>query len=146
MLWKRVTVRDQERILVAKNGRFSAILTPGSHRVSAWPGVSVSFDKFDTRDLVFHSRWSNYLVKERPDVIERHFAVVRTNEMQIAMIYADGKLFKVLTPAKCVLFWRGSVNITAEVVTVIAELATESDEPPSEFDEFVDQLVGCEAD
>jgi regulator of protease activity HflC (stomatin/prohibitin superfamily) len=109
--------------LVAKNGRFDAILTPGTYRVFAVPGVSVEVEKFNVRDLVFTSAWTDYLVKERRDVVERHFTLVETNDVQVAMVYADRKLYKVLTPAKRVLFWRGPVDVTAEVVDVIAEPA-----------------------
>ncbi|HEX4750634.1 MAG TPA: slipin family protein [Bryobacteraceae bacterium] len=123
MLWKRIVVGDQERVLVAKNGRFDAILTPGAYRVFAAPGVSLEVEKFNVRDLVFHSAWTDYLVKERPEVVERHFMLVETNDVQVAMVYADGKLYKVLTPAKRVLFWRGPVEVTAEVVDVVAEPA-----------------------
>ncbi len=35
------------------------------------------------------------------------------------MIYVDGSLFKVMLPAKRLLFWRGAAQITAEVVNVI---------------------------
>lgn len=121
MLWKRIVVGDQERVLVAKNRRFDRILTPGTYRVFTAPGVSLCVEKFNVRDLVFQSTWTDYLVKERPDVTERHFTLVETSDVQVAMVYADGKLYKVLTPAKRVLFWRGPVEITAEVVDVVAE-------------------------
>lgn len=121
MFWKRIVVGDQERVLVIKNGRFVGILMPGTHRVFTGPGVSLQLEKFNVRDLVFQSTWTDYLVKERPDVTERHFTLVETNDVQVGMVYADGKLYKVLTPAKRVLFWRGLVEVTAEIVDVIAE-------------------------
>lgn len=121
MLWKRITVGDQERVLVAKDGRFDSILTPGTYRVFTAPGVRLEFEKFNVRDLVFRSTWTDYLVKERADVAERHFTLVETNDVQVALVYADQKLFQVLPPAKRVLFWRGLVEVTAEIVDVIAE-------------------------
>ncbi len=121
MLWKRIVVGDQERVLVAKNGRFEAILTPGIYRVFTAPGVRLEVEKFNVCDRAFRSTWTDYLVKERPDVTERHFTLVETNDVQVAMVYADGKLLQVLPPARRVLFWRGLVEVTAEVVDVIAE-------------------------
>jgi len=122
MFWKQIAVGEYERALVAKNGRFHAILTPGRHRVFTWPGVYVEVEKFDTRDLVFRSLWANYLVRRRPEVVERHFTVVRTTDVQVAMVYAEGQIVAVLTPGKRTLFWRGVARITADIVNVLSEL------------------------
>lgn len=127
MLWKRIAVSDHERIVVARNNRFEAILTPGMHRLFTVPGTLLQVEKFKLRDLIFQSRWNSYLMAERPDVVRQHFVVVATNEHQIAMVYADGALFKVLTPAKKALFWRGTVKVTAEIVKVIGATEIPSD-------------------
>jgi hypothetical protein len=122
MLWKRIAVRDHERVLVAKNDKFHAILAPGNHYVFAAPGVRVEIERFDVRDLGFRSAWAEYLYRERRDVFSRHFECVETSDVQVAMIYADGKLFNVLPPGERCLMWRGVAQITAEVVDVMSEL------------------------
>jgi hypothetical protein len=119
MLWKEIIVGDQERALIIKNGRFGGILAPGEYRFAALPGVSLNVETHDVRDLVFQSAWADYLAKERPDVAERHFTRVETNDFQVAMIYVDGMLFEVMLPAKRRLFWRVAAKVTAEVVKVI---------------------------
>ena len=119
MLWKRIIVGDQERALVTKNGRFGGILMPGEYRLFVMPNVSLDVEKFNMRDLVFQSTWADYLAKERPEVADRYFTRVETNDLQVAMIFVDGSLFKVMLPAKRLLFWRGAAQITAEVVNVI---------------------------
>jgi regulator of protease activity HflC (stomatin/prohibitin superfamily) len=121
MLWKRILVGDQERALITKNGRFAGILAPGEYRLFVMPGVSLNVEKYNVRDLVFQSTWADYLAKERPEVADRHFTRIETNDLQVAMIYVDGKLYKVMLPAKRLLFWRGAVDVTAEVVNVIDE-------------------------
>ena len=120
MLWKRVTVGDQERILVTKNGRFGGILTPGVYNMFISPGVSLEMERHSVRDLVFQSAWAEYLVQERRELADRYFTRVETSDTQIAMVYVDGKLFKVMLPAKRMLFWRTPAEVTAEVVDVIA--------------------------
>jgi hypothetical protein len=121
MLWKRIIVGDQERALISKNGRFGGIFTPGEYRLFTTPGVSLDVEKYNVRELVFQSTWADYLAKERPDIAERHFTRVETNDLQVAMVYVDRKLFKVMLPAKRLLFWRGAAEVTAEVVNVIDE-------------------------
>ena len=131
MLWKRISVGDQERALITKNDRFGGILAPGEYRLFTMPGVSVKVEKFNVQDLVFHSTWADYLAKERPEIAERYFTRVETNDLQVAMIYVDGKLFKVMLPAKRMLFWRGAVEITAEVVNVIDDPQVDAQKLPA---------------
>jgi regulator of protease activity HflC (stomatin/prohibitin superfamily) len=131
MLWKRIIVGDQERALITKNGRFGGILMPGEYRLFTLPGVSLNVEKYNVRDLVFQSTWADYLALERPDVAERHFTRVETNDLQVAMIYVDRKLFKVMLPAKRMLFWRGAVDVTAEVVNVIDEPSVPAQKLPA---------------
>lgn len=121
MFWKRMIVADQERLLIAKNGRFQAIFTPGEYLIFVAPGVSLEVERHDVRDLVFQSMWADYLAKERPDIVARHFTLVETTDVQVGMVYVDSKLFQVLTPSKRVLFWRGRARVTAEMVEVIAD-------------------------
>lgn len=126
MLWKRIRVGDQERVLVARNGRFDRILPPGTYRVFSGLGsiagrVSLEIEKHGVRDPVFRSKWANYLAQKRPDVAQQHFTRVETNELEVAMVYVDGKLHSILMPGKCVLFWRSEARVTAEIVEVIAE-------------------------
>jgi hypothetical protein len=121
MLWRKIIVGDQERALIAKNDCFGGILAPGEYRLFTMPGESLSVEKFNVRDLVFKSDWADYMALERPEIADRHFTRVETNDLQVAMIYVDGNLFKVMLPAKRMLFWRGVVTVTAEVVNVIDE-------------------------
>lgn len=121
MLWKRIAVGDQERVLVAKNGRFKRIYLPGEYRVFVAPGVSLTVEKHNVRDVIFRSSWTDYLIQERPEIAERYFTRVETNDVQVAMVYVDRKLFTILTPAKHVLFWREPAQVTAEVIDVIAD-------------------------
>lgn len=122
MLWKRIVVRDHERSLVAKNGKFHKILTPGKHVVFSWPGVWLDLETFDVRDLVFRSAWKNRLLRERPDVVAEHFHVVRTNRVQVAMVYADDRLIQVMPPGRRMLFWRGYADVRAEIVDVFGDV------------------------
>lgn len=121
MLWKRIVLRDHECALVARNSRFHKILTHGEHRILTLPGMSLEVEQHNMLHLAFKSKWSNYLVSERPDLIERYFAVVETNEFQIATVYTNGELYKVITPARRMLFWRDAAEITVELVEVIAD-------------------------
>lgn len=119
MSWRQINLRSDERALIAMNGRFGGILTPGAYRLTAMPGVSLDVETFNIRQPLFESDWADYLADERPDVAKRYFISVETNDLQIAMVYVDRKLFNVMLPAKRLLFWRGVAEVTADVVTLI---------------------------
>jgi regulator of protease activity HflC (stomatin/prohibitin superfamily) len=120
MLWKRIVVGDQERVLITRNGRFGGILAPGEYRLFVAPGVSLETEKHNVRNAIFESAWTDFLVRERPELAAQYFIRVETNDVQVALVYLDNKLFTVLSPAKRVLFWRGMSEITSEIVDVIA--------------------------
>ena len=117
MRWKRVTVGDQERLLMARNGRFAAILRPGDYRFTALDKIDI--EKHDIRDLVFRSLWFSFLIENRPDVIKRHFVKIETSDTQVGLVYVNGNLYEVLTPAKRLLLWREAATVSAEMVDVI---------------------------
>ncbi len=119
MLWKKITVGDHERVLVTNDGRFHGILAAGDYRLSVPFGFSLEIEKHNVGDLVFRSGWADYLVEHQPELTERFFHRVETNDTQVALVYVDGELYTVLTPAKRMLFWREEVEITAELVEVI---------------------------
>jgi hypothetical protein len=133
MLWKRIIIGDQERAIISKNGRFGGIFTPGDYRLFVTPGVSFDVEKHNIRDLVFQSEWADYLAQERPEVAERHFTCFETNDLQVAMIYVDRQLFKVMLPAKRLLFWRGAADVTAEVVNIIEDPCYRAKAPKGTF-------------
>ncbi len=120
MLWKQISVDKHERILVARNDEFGGILTPGDYRLSIAGQMTLTLERHNVRDLVFESVWADYLVKHRPALVRRHFTQIQTNRLQVAMVYVNGNLFRVLVPSKRLLFWRGVASITAEVVKMIA--------------------------
>ena len=114
---KRILVGDQERALLIRNGRFERLLGPGEYWV--WTlGRTIQVEKHNVRELVFEGAWADYLAKERAEVAERYFTIVETGDSQVAVVYLDGKLARVIAPGKRVLFWRGPVAVTAQVIDV----------------------------
>jgi len=132
MLWKQVSVGRGERALIIKGGEFHSILMPGDHHVFCWPGVSFRVERHNLRDIVFHSKWANHVVKRRPDLVALHFEVIETNSVQVGIVYVSGQLFAVLPPDRRMVFWRGQADIKAELVAVVADTEIES--------QFIDDL------
>ena len=127
MFWRNIFVNAHERIITARNQCFGNILLPGKHRMFLWPGVSFDTETHDIRRPIFRSAWTKHLLKERPELVEEHFTKVETNRQQVAMVYADGRLLRVVHPAHRLLLWRGYADIRFEIIEVIPDADTETD-------------------
>ncbi len=127
MFWRNIFVNAHERIITAKNQRVADILSPGKHRVFLWPGMSFDAEAHDIRRLVFRSAWTAHLLEHRPELVEKHFIKIVTNRQQVAMVYADGTLLRVLHPARRLLLWRGYAEIRCELIQLIPDADTETD-------------------
>jgi regulator of protease activity HflC (stomatin/prohibitin superfamily) len=110
---RRVLVGDQERALVTRQGRFERILEPGTYWIY---GLGLAVEKFNiTLASEFASGWANFLVKERPELVSTYFKVVETGDAEVAAVSFDGKLARLVGPGRRVMFWRGPIEVTAEV-------------------------------
>jgi regulator of protease activity HflC (stomatin/prohibitin superfamily) len=110
---RRVLVGDNERVFVIRKGRFEDILAPGDYWVV---GFGVTFERHDVKELVLFSEWTDFLAKQRWELVSRYFTVVETTDSQVAVVYFDDKVSRIVGPAKRVLFWRGSVEVTYDLI------------------------------
>lgn len=115
LFFTRFYVADTDRLFVYKRGRLLTILGPGAHTLYHAPGALTS-ETHSVLTLQFAGPLADFLVKERPALAAGHFTVVETSDTQVAMVFIDGKLTRVVGPASRVLFWKGIRTVTAEVI------------------------------
>jgi len=100
-----VTVPENERALVLKDGRFKTILRPGKHtligRKSELEIVPFSLMKAD-----FVSDYEDALFRERADLANEHLLEVRTGPAEVAVIFRNGRLYGVQRPDGRAVFWQ----------------------------------------
>src|SRR5277367_2924721 len=101
-VFKRFLVGDRERVLLIRKGRFDRVLEPGEYWVF---GVGLKAEIFNVNELVFENAWVDYLLKEQAQLAARLFIVVETNDAQVAPVYLNGKLSRVLAPGKRAIYW-----------------------------------------
>jgi len=115
---RRILIGDNERVLAIRKRRFAGILGPGERWLF---GRKIELKTCNVRDLVFSDEWADYIANRLPEVAARYFTVVATSASQVAVVYLDGRLVRVIAPATRVLFWKGAVNVTFELIDVVAE-------------------------
>ena len=114
---RRILVGDNERVLLIRNKRFSKLLGPGEYWLFTL-GTELEVERFNIKDLVFQSPWANFLVNQKPELTARYFTLIETGDEQVAVVYLDGKLTRVLPPSSRLLYWRGDVSVTSERIDI----------------------------
>ncbi len=115
---RRMIVGDNGRMIVTRKGRFESILGPGEHLLF---GLGIEAERHDTRDPIADTEWTDFIVAQRPEIAEKQFIVVETGDTEVAVVYFDGKLARVIGPAQRVLYWRALIEVTFERIDVAAE-------------------------
>lgn len=116
---RRILIGDNERVLITRKRRFAEILEPGERWMFTL-GQGMELVRLNVRDLVYSGEWTDHIANSRPDVAARFFTVVETGDAQVAIVYLDGRLARVIAPSNRVLFWEGPVNVTFERIDVRA--------------------------
>jgi len=120
MLFRRILVGDNERVLVIRKRRFSTILAPGEYRIFTL-GRGVEFERHNTKELILCSDYADTIARRFPDLAALHFTVIETGESQVAVVYLDGRLSRVIPPATRVLYFKGAIEVAFTLIDILAE-------------------------
>jgi regulator of protease activity HflC (stomatin/prohibitin superfamily) len=139
-IFKRIQVGDNERVLVFRYNRFIEILGPGEYWRFALPG-SLRLERYLVSNPVFSGDTADYLVKHQPALAAEHFVVVETSDREFALVFLDGKLFRVAGAGSRVLFWKGHRTVTVEVVNASDTPEVDRDRIPALLELGKDSLA-----
>ena len=67
-------------------------------------------------EYVLVSEWTDFLVRERWALVSRYFTPVETGDSEVAVVYFDDKVSRVVGPGQRVLFWKGPVEVTYDLI------------------------------
>ncbi|WP_417210128.1 slipin family protein [Antarctobacter sp.] len=107
----RITLSENERMLVLVRGRFDALLGPGEHRVRR---AKSTRETHNIDRLRFSSAFDRALFRSRPDLTVGHLTEVRTATGEIAVVSRDGRPIEVLFPEDRAVWWTDAGPFTVE--------------------------------
>ena len=119
-MFRRILVGDNERVFVIRKRRFAGILAPGEYFMFTF-GRGMEFERYNVKQLILASEWNDTIVRQFPELAARYFTVIETGEAQIALVYIDGRLSRVLPPGTRALYFKGVVEVTFKLINVIEE-------------------------
>jgi regulator of protease activity HflC (stomatin/prohibitin superfamily) len=115
---RHVLIGDNERILLIRKRRFVEILGPGERWLF---GRGVELVACNVRDQIFAGEWADHIANHQPETVARYFTVIETSDAQVALVYLDGRLARVIAPSNRVLYWKGALHVSFETIEVRAE-------------------------
>ena len=117
-MFRHIVVGDTELVFVIRKRRFAQVVAVGERWIF---GRGIEIERHDMHQLVLVSDWADTIVHRHAELAAQYFVVVETGDAQVAVVYLDGRLARVVPPAQRVLYFRGPREVTFEVIDVRAE-------------------------
>ena len=114
-----VVVRDSERAILWRDGRFDRILGPGRHRVFD-PFDRLSAEVFSVARAEFGRDAYLALASVDPKAAAANFTVVETKANEVAIVSMDGQPEHLMGPWKTRVFWSPLTKVSAEKIDAAA--------------------------
>jgi hypothetical protein len=121
LLIREFVVRKHERGILFRNGDFQRFLAPAVYRFFD-PNKRLEVERFDLTQPAFEHRLLDYLVRWQPEAVDELFLSVETGPGQIAVVYRNGHPWTFVAPERRALFWKGVVQMKAELVDVANDI------------------------
>ena len=121
----RVTVGENERVLVFEKGLISNVLSAGEHLLKT-RGQKSDFEWFDITNPVFVSHVDRILFEKLPVIADQHFVEFRTSNEQVAVIERDGVIFAVMKPDERLIVWKDAGPWNAQTFNLEESLKVNS--------------------
>ena len=120
LLMLRVIVKDGERALLTRNGRFERMLGPGRHRLFD-PANELSVELFQVVRAEFPADRHAVLKAARPDIAAENFEAIETHAGELAIVSLDGRPAHLMGPWQARVFWKVVTRVDVERIDVTSD-------------------------
>jgi regulator of protease activity HflC (stomatin/prohibitin superfamily) len=122
---RSVTVKDDERALVTRNGRLERVLAPGRHRLVD-PLRALTIETHTVvRGEMSADRYA-VLKAALPRVADEMLAAVETGAGEVAIVSLDGRPTHVLGPYQVRVYWKVATRVDVERIDVASNPQVEA--------------------
>jgi len=115
-----VTVKDGERALVTRDGRFERVLEPGRHKLFD-PARRTAVELYDVVRAEFPADKFAVLKAARPDLAAELFELVEPRAGELAIVSLDGRPVHLVGPWQSRAFWKVVTRVDVERIDVASE-------------------------
>jgi regulator of protease activity HflC (stomatin/prohibitin superfamily) len=122
--WFDVTVKDDERAFLTRDGRFVELLGPGRHGQFDWPrSLAVEVVRVLRAEIPIEK--ALLFAWTQPDLAEEHFEIIQTNASEVAIVSFDGEPKHIMLPNTTRAFWKTLTDIGVERIDTAAGMRIE---------------------
>jgi regulator of protease activity HflC (stomatin/prohibitin superfamily) len=120
LLMLRVIVKDGERALLMRNGRFERMLEPGRHTLFDPAGELIA-ELFAVVRTEFPADRFAVLKAARGDLAADLFEAVETKAEEVAIVSLDGRPLHLMGPWQTRVFWKVATRVEVERIDVASD-------------------------
>ncbi|MEM9028407.1 MAG: slipin family protein [Pseudomonadota bacterium] len=117
----QVTVRDDQRAFLRRDGRFERLLGPGRYREFD-PAGRLSVDVHTVVRSEVKPEIALLFERTNPDLAAEHFQIVRPRATEVAIISFDGQPMHVVRPNETRTFWKTVTRVDVELIDTAADM------------------------
>jgi regulator of protease activity HflC (stomatin/prohibitin superfamily) len=115
-----VTVKDGERAVVTRDGRFERVLEPGRHKLFD-PAQRIAVELYNVVRAEFPADRFAVLKAARPDLAAELFELVEPRAGELAIVSLDGRPVHLVGPWQSRAFWKVATRVEAERIDVASD-------------------------
>jgi len=120
LLTMRVTVKDGERAILTRNGRFERVLEPGRHTLFD-PTRELGVELHQVVRAEFPADRYAVLKTARPDIVAELFEAIETGANEVAIVHLDGRPVHLMAPWQTRVFWKVATKVEVERIDVASD-------------------------
>jgi regulator of protease activity HflC (stomatin/prohibitin superfamily) len=120
-LFSEITVKDDERAFLSRDGRFERLLAPGRHKNFDWDN-RLSADVVKIVRAEIPAEKALLFEKTQPALAEEHFAIVQAGPTEVAIVSFDGEPKHVVLPNSTRAFWKTLTRVDVEMIDTAADM------------------------
>jgi hypothetical protein len=119
--WFEVVIKDDERGLLMRNGRFEKLLEPGKESIFDFSGeLYVEVLKVLRAEIAPEK--ALLLARTKPDLAAKHFEIVQAGPTEVALVSFDGDPKHLVLPNTTRAFWKTLTRVEVEKIDTAAHM------------------------
>jgi regulator of protease activity HflC (stomatin/prohibitin superfamily) len=119
-IFHTVTVRDDERAFLYRDGRFERLLEPGRFRTLDFGGHLTS-EVVKVVRAEFPAERARLFEKTQPDLASKHFVLVQPSSTEVAIVSFDGEPKHVVLPNTTRAFWKTLTLVEVDMIDTASD-------------------------
>ena len=126
LLWKTVTIADNERVLLYRRECFDQVLKPGRYRLYRFRDYS-KIETYDVTKVIFDNKNAKFLLNTYGEKLSAHIDKVELTDNQVGIVYRDGKFSHILAPGSLFVFWKNVEQVDVTIIDISEDYEVSKD-------------------